>query len=193
MWWRWFFRPGRYFLGLSHFVDQYPRATTALYAGALMTSEFITSERRTHRAFVSLLVACTFIVSGCGEGGAPPSGEPDSPAALAVEESEGPLVPIDLDEYVVLMDPVVPAGAVTLKLVNGGFEEHNLLFVVVESDSTVWETERRLAPGERRTVTLEFEPGAYKAVCDFSGHEGRGMFTEFLVEETTAAESGTER
>ena len=100
---------------------------------------------------------------------------------------------IDLDEYVVLMNPVVPAGAVTLKLVNGGFEEHNLLFVVVESDSTVWETERRLAPGERRTVTLELEPGEYKAVCDFSGHESRGMFTEFFAEETSPAESGTDR
>ena len=68
------------------------------------------------------------------------------------------------------------------------FEEHNLLFVLVESDSTIWEIERRLAPGERRTVTLEFAPGEYKAVCNFSGHEDRGMFTGFLVRETTPSE-----
>ena len=157
-----------------------------------MTSEFTISERDPHSAMISLLAACTLIVSGCGEGGAPPSSAPDSAATVAAEETEGALVEIDVDEYVVLMNPVVPAGAVTLKLVNRGFEEHNLLFVVVESDSTIWETERRLGPGERRTVTLDLEPGAYKAVCDFSGHEGRGMFTEFLVEETTSAESGTD-
>ena len=141
-------------------------------------------ERPTPPSLISLVVACAFIVSACEEGGAPPPSEP----AVAAEQVEGALVEIDVDEYVVLMDPVVPAGTVTLKLVNRGFEEHNLLFVVTESDSTVWETEGRLAPAERRTVVLDLEPGAYKAVCDFSGHESRGMFTDFVVEETTSAE-----
>lgn len=103
------------------------------------------------------------------------------------------LVEIDLDEYVILMDRVVPAGPVTLKLANQGFEEHNLLFVVVETDSTVWETERRLSPGERRRVTLDLEAGKYRAVCDFSGHEGRGMLVEFLVEEKTPSGAGPDR
>ena len=146
------------------------------------------AKRPTHPSLISLVVACAFIISACEEGGAPPPSEPDPAAAVVAEEAEGALVEIDLDEYVVLMDPVVPAGTVTLKLVSRGFEEHNLLIVVAESDSTVWETERRLAPAERRTVVLDLEPGAYKAVCDFSGHEGRGMFTEFVVEETTPAE-----
>ena len=158
-----------------------------------MTSEFIISKRRTQPALVSLLAACMFIVSGCGAGEAPPSNGPDSSPAVTAEEAEGALVEIDVDEYVILMDPVVPAGAVTLNLVNRGFEEHNLFFVVIESDSTVWETEGRLAPGEKRAVTLDLEPGAYKAICDFSGHEGRGMFTEFLVEDTSPAESRTGR
>ena len=158
-----------------------------------MTSEFIQSEMRARPALISLLAACTLIVSGCTEGGAPPPGEPDFGAAAAADEFEGALVEIDVDEYLVMMDPVLPAGTVTLKLVNRGFEEHNLFFVMVESDSTVWETERRLAPGERRTVILDLEPGAYKAVCDFSGHEGRGMFMEFVVEETSPVEGGTDR
>ena len=98
-----------------------------------------------------------------------------------------------MDEYTVLMDATIPAGPVTVKLANKGFEEHNLLFVLVESDSTVWEIERRLAPGERRTFTLDFEPGEYKAVCNFSGHEDRGMFTGFAVEEGTPSEVGSER
>ena len=149
-----------------------------------MISDLMMFERPAHSAPISLLVACAIIVSACGEGGAPPPSEP----AVVAEQVEGALVEIDVDEYVVLMDPVVPAGTVTLKLVNRGFEEHNLLFVVTESDSTVWETARRLGPAERRTVVLDLEPGAYKAVCDFSGHESRGMFTEFVVEETTPAE-----
>ena len=99
---------------------------------------------------------------------------------------------IDLDEYNILMNTVMPTGRVTLALANRGFEEHNLLFVVLESDSTVWETERRLSPGARRRVTLDLEAGAYRAVCDFSGHEGRGMLVDFVVEEKTPSGSGTD-
>ena len=134
-----------------------------------------------------------FSISACGVGGAPPTDGSNSAAATPAADPEEVLVEIDFDDYVVIMNPVVPSGPVTLKLANKGFEEHNLLFVVVESDSTVWETESRLSPGERRTVMLDLEPGVYKAVCDFSGHEDRGMFTEFVVEETTPDESGSER
>ena len=94
---------------------------------------------------------------------------------------------IDMDEYTVLMDATFPAGPVTVKLANKGFEEHNILFVLVESDSTVWEIERRLSPGERRTVMLDFEPGEYQAVCDFSGHEDRGMLASFVVKPTISS------
>ncbi len=119
--------------------------------------------------------------TACGEGGAPPSGGGESAAPEASPDPEEVLVEIDLDEYNILMNAVVPAGRVTLALANRGFEEHNLLFVVLESDSTVWETVDRLSPGERRTVTLDLEAGEYRAVCDFSGHEGRGMFVAFVV------------
>ena len=98
---------------------------------------------------------------------------------------------IELNDFNVLMGAVMPAGRVTLRLANRGFQEHNLLFVVVESDSTVWEIERRLSPGERRAVTLDLEAGAYWAVCDVSGHEDKGMSWEFVVEETTPSESGS--
>ncbi len=157
-----------------------------------MTSETIISNKYTPTAVILQLAAFMFIISACVGGGAPPTGGSDSAAATPAADPEEVLVEIDFDEYVVLMDPVVPSGPVTLKLANKGFEEHNLLFVVVESDSTVWETERRLSPGERRTVMLELAPGRYRAVCDFAGHEDRGMFTEFLVEETTPDESGSE-
>ena len=99
---------------------------------------------------IPLLAAFLSIVSGCGEGGAPASSETAAPAAAA--ETGLPNVEIDLDEFVILMDARVPAGPVTLKLANRGFEEHNIVFVVVESDSTVWESDGRLSPGERLSL-----------------------------------------
>ncbi len=156
-----------------------------------MTSETIISNSCVGRSFIPLL-AFVLIISACEEVEAPPSGS-DPEASTVAAAPEEVLVEIDLDEYTVIMDAVLPAGPVSVKFINRGFEEHNLLFVLVESDSTVWETERRLNPGERRTVRLEFEPGEYKAICNFSGHEDRGMFTEFAVEETTPSEGGSER
>ena len=138
-----------------------------------------------------MLVTVAFFSFGCADNGAPPSSEAAASGAVPAEaEPEGVMVEIDLDEYFVLMDVVVPAGPVSLRLVNRGFEEHNLLFVLNESDSTIWETERRLSPGQRRTVALDLQPGSYRAVCDFSGHESRGMVAEFVVREATPAERG---
>ena len=35
-------------------------------------------------------------------------------------------------------DAVMPAGRVTLRLANRGFEEHNLLFVVLGNNFDIW-------------------------------------------------------
>jgi len=162
-----------------------------------MTSETTLSKRYASKRYtrpgpILLLAAFTFILSACGERGTPPSSGSETAAPVAEADAEEAFVEIDLDEYNVLMDAVVPAGPVTLRLANRGFEEHNLLFVVLESDSTVWETETRLSPGERRTVTLDLEAGEYRAVCDFSGHEGRGMLVNFVVEEETPSGGGSD-
>ena len=94
---------------------------------------------------------------------------------------------VTLEEYAIGMPPVLSAGANVLRLESLGFEEHNLLFFLGPSDSLVWETERRLSPYEIRVVTLNLPPGSYTVVCDFSGHEGRGMFTDLLVQAASAA------
>ena len=109
-----------------------------------MTSESITPKRYARPALLFLLAAIAFFVSACQEGEAPASSESDSDSAAPEAEDEELLVEIEFDEYVVYIDAVVPSGPVTLRLVNQGFEEHNLLFVAVESDSTVWETERHV-------------------------------------------------
>ncbi len=94
---------------------------------------------------------------------------------------------VTLDEYAIGMPPVLSAGTHVLRLESRGFEEHNLLFLLRPSDSLVWETEGRLSPYETRVVTLDLPPGSYTVVCDFSGHEGRGMFTDLLVRAAAAA------
>ena len=146
-----------------------------------MTANSIMSKRYTRPTLASLLATVAIVLSACADGGDPPSSESDSASVAAEAEPEEVAVEIDLDEYVIEMNAVAPSGEVVLRIANRGFEEHNLLFVTVESDSTIWETERRLAPGERLSVPLTLLPGEYKAVCDFSGHEGRGMVTEFSV------------
>ncbi len=158
-----------------------------------MTSEGTISKRRTHPALITTLVVFTLIISACGEGEAPPSGESETGAGVAATGPEEELVEIAFDEYIIFMDAVVPSGPVALRLANRGFEEHNLLFVVVESDSTVWEIERRVSPGERRIVTLDLKPGVYKALCDFADHEDRGMLVDFAVVETTSSKTGAEQ
>ena len=92
-----------------------------------------------------------------------------------------------MDEYTISMPLVLPAGPHPVRFVNAGFEEHNIYFRRMEDTLAAWVLERRLNPGERRVATVELEPGDYLAICDFSGHDGRGMFTEFTV--TPAADS----
>jgi uncharacterized cupredoxin-like copper-binding protein len=106
------------------------------------------------------------------------------PQASTTAEADGAqdTVEVILDEFWIGMPLVLPAGRTVLRLKSQGFEEHNLLFVMKPADSVVWETEGRLNPFESRIVMLDLEPGEYTAVCDFSGHEGRGMFLDFTVE-----------
>jgi len=140
---------------------------------------------------IALIVIFTLIISACGEVGAPPSSGRETGAAVVATDPEEAIMEIELNDFNVVMSAVMPAGRLTLRLANRGFQEHNLFFVVVESDSTVWEIERRLSPGERRIVTLDLEAGTYWAVCDVSGHEDKGMAWEFVVEETAPSESGS--
>jgi len=130
--------------------------------------------------FVLFVASC----SGDTDGGDPQKA-PDS-GATATTRSGADTVRVTLDEYSIGIPRVLPAGRNLLRLESLGFEEHNLLFVLNASDSLVWETERRLSPYETRTVSVDLVPGAYTVVCDFSGHEGRGMFTELTVEARAA-------
>lgn len=146
-----------------------------------MTSEKIVSKRVIHFPLIHVLAVFTLIISACGEGEDLPSNEGETAAAAPATDPDGGLVEIDLEDYAILMGAVVPSGPVDVRIQNLGIEDHNLYFVMVGSDSTVWKTEGVLVPGETRTATVDLEPGRYTAVCYFAGHQGRGMFTDFVV------------
>ena len=135
-----------------------------------------------HRLFMtcstsaSLLTALTISVSGCGDqsrttpDGAPPASTQRSPQA-----SRNDTVEVFLGEYYISMPAVLSPGSTVLRVKNEGFEEHDLQFTRADADSVTWRIEKRLSPGEVRTVTLDLDAGAYAAICDFAGHLGRGI------------------
>jgi hypothetical protein len=90
-------------------------------------------------------------------------------------------IEIILADFYIGMPDILLAGDITLRLASEGVEEHNLIFVANDTEETIWETDGRLSPYEVRTVELNLPAGEYTAVCDFSGHETRGMFFEFAV------------
>tara|TARA_Y100001934_G_C12209345_1_gene705227 strand:+ start:356 stop:727 length:372 start_codon:yes stop_codon:yes gene_type:complete len=101
----------------------------------------------------------------------------ESPVSTDLPET----IEIILADFYIGMPAILPAGDLTLRLASEGVEEHNLIFVRNDTEQTVWETDGRLSPFEVRTVELNLPAGEYTAVCDFSGHEMRGMFFDFTV------------
>jgi hypothetical protein len=101
----------------------------------------------------------------------------ESPVSTDLPET----IEIILADFYIGMPDILPAGDLTLRLASEGVEEHNLIFVRNDTEQTVWETDGRLSPFEVRTVEVNLPAGEYTAVCDFSGHETRGMFFEFTV------------
>ncbi len=135
--------------------------------------------RIAHRVAAGL--AGGLLALGCG-GGETPRADPDpAEAPRAISPAVGERVRADtvnvvLEEYLIAMPGVIAAGPTTLRISNRGVEEHN--FQLRDAvDSLVWRTEGNLSPGETLVMRLDLEPGNYAAVCDFAGHDARGMRT----------------
>ncbi len=120
-----------------------------------------------------VIVSCESDRSSANEG----SLAEKSPVSTDLPET----IEIILADFYIGMPDILPAGDLTLRLASEGVEEHNLIFVRNDTEQTVWETDGRLSPFEARTVEVNLPTGEYTAVCDFSGHETRGMFFEFTV------------
>ena len=136
------------------------------------------------------LILLLFISQSSCSSENPGKGDGDSQKNKLSEFSDGSENRIDtiqviLDEYSIGLPGILPEGETVFRLESRGFEEHNLRFVI--NDSVIWETDRRMSPYEIRTVTFDLIPGEYTVVCDFSGHEARGMFTDLVVGDIPAS------
>lgn len=99
----------------------------------------------------------------------------------ASDGTEAVTARIELSEFAIDGDLQVPAGDLTIELVNAGAQIHNLAF----EDGVVSED---LAGGE----TIEFhvgelEPGIYTIFCAIPGHREAGMEAQLVVGEQAEA------
>jgi len=129
---------------------------------------------------LSSLGLCLLVIGSCESERS--SVNEESPAEESPVSTDLPeTIEIILADFYIGMPDILPAGDLTLRLASEGVEEHNLIFVRNDTEQTVWETDGRLSPFEVRIVEVTLPTGEYTAVCDFSGHETRGMFFEFTV------------
>ena len=129
---------------------------------------------------LSSLGLCLLVIVSCESERS--SVNEESPAKESPVSTDLPeTIEIILADFYIGMPDILPAGDLTLRLASEGVEEHNLIFVRNDTEQTVWETDGRLSPFEVRIVEVTLPTGEYTAVCDFSGHETRGMFFEFTV------------
>jgi len=124
---------------------------------------------------------CALIIGSCDSEQNSAGDEPPAQQELSADANTPDTIEITLADFYIGMPDILPAGDITLRLASEGVEEHNLIFVAKDTEENIWETDGRLSPYEVRTVELNLPEGEYTAVCDFSGHETRGMFFDFSV------------
>lgn len=122
---------------------------------------------------VGALIIFGALLGGCvqGEGEATEASPGESPA--------GQLIEVRLTEYEIEMPATLPTGQVTFDVTNDGQEEHNF---EVETEGFEVEFEENLAPGERRWLIVNLEPGEYEIYCPVDGHRDQGMVEEVAAE-----------
>jgi plastocyanin len=107
-----------------------------------------------------------------GSGGASEEGSGSAaPARLQVTAKEFSLT---------LSRPAVAAGAVTIELVDGGQDEHNLHIRPASGGPDVGAFPNTL-PGRHLDVTFSLAPGTYTLYCSIPAHEELGMKASFTV------------
>lgn len=116
----------------------------------------------------TMLAALVLGLAACGgDGGGDDGDEGEAATATFVG------VDIDFEEA----PESVPAGEVTVELVNEGELEHNVVIEELGEEPVV-----EAAPGETATGTVTLEAGEYVAYCSVPGHREAGMETTLTAE-----------
>jgi hypothetical protein len=160
---------------------------------------------RTVLALAALLAACKSDRAPVPAASAPATpASPSTPAAVTVTATD-----FKLD-----MPAQVPAGAVTMRLVNNGKELHQAQIIRLDAGKTMADFQQAMkhegpppgwvrfvggpngvAPGQEATSTATLVPGQYVVVCYIPGADGvphvmKGMIQPFEVTGGTGATAG---
>jgi uncharacterized cupredoxin-like copper-binding protein len=100
--------------------------------------------------------------------------------AIAGSEGESFVQVVEKEYTMTLSRQSVPAGSVSLELVNFGMDTHDL---VVQSSTPGVKPIRfkQLGPRQRADRVLKLKPGRYLLWCSIAGHRQKGMRATFLV------------
>jgi len=136
---------------------------------------------RSHRFRVaSSLLAVVLLVTSCAK-----DDELAGEVALADVAGDAIVPLIDLSEFAIRGDLVVPEGRLVLDVLNTGAAPHNLRLAggPITSD---------LSTGEGTFLDIgELSPGTYELFCEIAGHRESGMTTIFEVVPAAEADSAT--
>ena len=139
---------------------------------------------RSDRLAVAVAMGVGLLAAGCGGAGSDAPGASADPALPPEEISSADEVySVFLTEYTIDMPGVIGAGEMKIRVTNQGVEDHNLRIMRAGSEEIVWQTDGNVGSGLTQESTLGLTPGAYLIVCDFAGHDSRGMFMEVEVRE----------
>lgn len=144
-----------------------------------MTSDTKTFDRflLVMAVFAALTVALAVVAAvRAPEGGAASPPATGSPAPPAPDQGSAPVqARIEMSEFAFAGDLSVPAGDLTVDLVNVGSAPHNLAFEGGPSSPD-------LNAGESASFHVgELAPGTYTIFCAIAGHREAGMVAELVV------------
>lgn len=106
-----------------------------------------------------------------------------SPQPAAGAAGEGGELNIVMTEFAFTPGPVATAsGPVTFHVVNDGAAPHQLAVSRLGEDHDHHLVDTGdVAPGERRSVSIDLAPGTYEIACHVPGHFETGMVTTLTV------------
>jgi hypothetical protein len=158
------------------------------------------------------LLAVVAVVAACKSDRSP--APPASSAASSTSASTSAPVTVTATDFKLDMPAKVPAGAVTMRLVNNGKELHQAQIVRLDEGKTLADFEQAMkhegpppgwvrfvggpngvAPGQETTNTATLLPGQYVVLCYIPGTDGvphvmKGMIQAFEVTGGTGATAG---
>jgi len=88
-------------------------------------------------------------------------------------------IPVQLTEYQIQMPDVIPSGPQTLRITNGGKQNHNF---AIEGNGVAQRLGNDLTRGDSADMTVNLKPGTYTVYCPVDKHRAKGMQRTITVQ-----------